>query len=156
MQEALGKVHPQFEQTDWLPGAVLATLLVTAGWGLLVCDRLDRHDLADVRHRQPAAGVIALALVTTLLVNTGRARYAPVTLLPMLFVTATTMTAAGEMIPQFMELVSIKRWSLLKGVLNIGMTAFVTACVLTLLLIAAGRWIAVIRSPRPLPKEGAA
>ena len=40
--------------------------------------------------------VIALCLVTTLLVNTGRGRYAPVTLLPMLFVTATTMTAAGE------------------------------------------------------------
>ena len=35
LQEALGKVHPKFEQTDWLPGALLATFLVTAGWGLL-------------------------------------------------------------------------------------------------------------------------
>ena len=26
LQEALGKVHPKFEQTDWLPGALLATL----------------------------------------------------------------------------------------------------------------------------------
>ncbi len=24
LQEALGKVHPKFEQTDWLPGAVLS------------------------------------------------------------------------------------------------------------------------------------
>ena len=56
LQEALGKVHPKFGQTDWLPGAVLATLLVTVGWGVLVCDRLDRHHLADVRHRQSAAG----------------------------------------------------------------------------------------------------
>ena len=46
--------------------------------------------------------VIALCLVTTLLINTGRARYAPMTLLPMLFVTATTMTAAEMMISQFM------------------------------------------------------
>ena len=26
----------QFERTDWLPGAVLATAVVTAGWGLLI------------------------------------------------------------------------------------------------------------------------
>src|SRR5260370_8940656 len=33
LQEALGRVHPKFERTDWLPGALLATLVVTAGWG---------------------------------------------------------------------------------------------------------------------------
>src|SRR5262249_12332922 len=31
LQEALGKVHPKFEHTDWLPGALLATSIVTAG-----------------------------------------------------------------------------------------------------------------------------
>ena len=42
--------------------------------------RLDRHDLADVRHRQSTAGRHGLGLVTTLLVNSGKGRYAPVTL----------------------------------------------------------------------------
>ena len=42
-----------------------------------------------------------LCLVTTLLINSGRGRYAPVTLLPMLFVTATTMTAGVIMVQQF-------------------------------------------------------
>ena len=37
--------------------------------------------------------VIALAVVTTVLVNSGRGRYAPVTLVPMLFVATTTTTA---------------------------------------------------------------
>src|SRR5207253_2740106 len=27
LQEALGAVHPKFERTDWLPGAVLATFI---------------------------------------------------------------------------------------------------------------------------------
>ena len=36
--------------------------------------------------------------MTTLLVNTGRGRYAPVTLLPMLFVISTTMTAGVQMV----------------------------------------------------------
>jgi len=54
------------------------------------------------------------------------------------------------MIPQFVRLVNVGRWSLLKGTLNIGLMVFVIACVLMLLLIAAGRWIAVLRSPKPL------
>ena len=34
LQEALGTVYPRFGKTDWLPGAVLATVVVTAGWGV--------------------------------------------------------------------------------------------------------------------------
>ena len=37
-----------------------------------------------------------------------------------------------------------------KGVLNVGLMVFVIACVLTLLLMAAARWIVVVRSPKPL------
>src|SRR5262249_2542435 len=56
--------------------------------------------------------VIALCLVTTLLINAGKARYAPVTLLPMLFVVSTTMTAAAQMIQQFLARMgtTLGRW----------------------------------------------
>ena len=56
MQETLGKVFPRFEKTDWLPGAILATAHRYPGLGLADRHRLDRHDLADVRHRQSALG----------------------------------------------------------------------------------------------------
>src|SRR5262249_4368360 len=81
LQEALGKVHPKFERTDWLPGAVLATLVVTAGWaGLVATGSIDTiWPMFGIANQLLA--VIALCLVTTLLVNTGRARYAWVTLL---------------------------------------------------------------------------
>ena len=36
LQETLGKIYKPFDRTDWLPGALLATGLVTAGWGVLV------------------------------------------------------------------------------------------------------------------------
>src|SRR5436190_11032138 len=36
LQETLGQVVPQFGKTDWLPGSILATAAVTAGWGVLV------------------------------------------------------------------------------------------------------------------------
>src|SRR5205823_12595825 len=100
LQEALGTVHPQFARTDWLPGAILATFVVTAGWAILI-------ETGSISTIWPMFGianqllaVVALALITTLLINSGRGRYAPVTLLPMLFVTATTMTAGVKLVGQ--------------------------------------------------------
>jgi hypothetical protein len=74
----------------------------------------------------------------------------------MLFVVATTMTAAAQMVPQFIEATRRGAWSPLKGTLNIGLTVFVIACVLALLLIAVGRWLAVLRGvaePKRLPVQ---
>jgi carbon starvation protein len=74
---------------------------------------------------------LALALVTTWLVNRGRGRYAFVTIIPMLFVTSTTLTAGQQMI--------MGPFSTLNTVLTI----FVIACVLSLMLWSIARWIAV-------------
>jgi carbon starvation protein len=156
LQEALGKVHPKFEQTDWLPGAVLATAVVTAGWGLLVWSGSIDTIWPMFGIANQLLAVVALCLVTTLLINTDRARYAPVTLLPMLFVTATTMTAGARMLPQFLKLTQDGTWSLAKGTLNIGLTVFVITCVMTLLLIAASRWVAVVGGLLPARREGVA
>jgi carbon starvation protein len=142
LQEALGKVYPKFEKTDWQPGAVLATLVVTAGWGLLVwTGEIDTiWPMFGIANQLLA--VVALALVTTLMVNSGRGRYAALTLVPMLFVTATTMTAGAQMVGvQFPALIASGQ--VLKGWLNIGLAMFVIVCVSLLLLIAASRWIAV-------------
>src|SRR5262245_4350760 len=152
LQEALGKVHPKFEQTDWLPGALLGTLVVTAGWAILVWGGTIDTIWPMFGIANQLLAVIALCLVTTLLINTGRARYALVTLLPMLFVTTTTMTAGGKMIPQFIRLTEMGPpigWSTTKGVLNVSLTVFVITCVVVLLFIAAGRWLAVLTGAMP-------
>jgi carbon starvation protein len=95
--------------------------------------------------------VVALALVTTLLINTGRARYAPVTLLPMLFVTATTLTAGKTMLQGF--LAQAGGPERLTGILNFFLTLFVIVTVGTLLLLAASRWIAVLTGIIPVREE---
>ena len=80
--------------------------------------------------------------MTTLLVNTGRGRYAWVTLLPMLFVLSTTMTAAYEMC-RYTFPSMIGAGLVLKGSLSLATTIFVVTCVLNLLLLAAAhawRW----------------
>jgi carbon starvation protein len=153
LQEAMGKVHPKFERTDWLPGAVLATAVVTAGWGLLVYSGSIDTIWPMFGIANQLLAVIALCLVTTLLVNSGRGRYAPVTLVPMLFVTATTLSAGKEMIPQFLELTRRGVWNPVKGYLNVGLMLFVIACVGVLLVMAAGRWWLVARGVVPVQAE---
>jgi carbon starvation protein len=144
LQEALGKVHPKFEKTDWLPGAALATFVVTAGWGLLVWTGSIDTIWPMFGIANQLLAVVALALVTTLLINTGRGKYAPVTILPMLFVTATTMTAATTMVTTHFP-AYIRQGMVLKGTLSMAMTIFVIACVLALLLLAVSRWLLVAR-----------
>ncbi len=142
VQEMLGKVFPKFEQTDWLPGALLATGFVTAGWGILIHTGSIGTIWPMFGIANQLLAVVALALVTTWLINHGRARYAWVTLLPMLFVCTTTMTAANQMVlysfPRMIE-----QGSVLRGWLNIGLTLFVVACVMTLLLMAVSHWLLI-------------
>ena len=162
LQEALGKVYPKFEQTDWLPGAVLASLIVVAGWGGLIATGSVSTIWPMFGIANQLLAVIALSLVTTLLVNQGKARYAWVTLLPMCFVTATTMTAGYQLINSWTKPIRAPLFDtrlpfpgsdvIVKNLLNTGFSIFIMFCVVALLLIAAGRWLAVMRA-RGLRKE---
>ncbi|HWG45120.1 MAG TPA: carbon starvation CstA family protein, partial [Gemmataceae bacterium] len=152
VQEALGRVHPKFAQTDWWPSALLATFLVTAGWGVLVATGSVATIWPMFGIANQLLAVIALTLVTTLLVNSGRGKYAPVTILPMLFVIATTMTASVQMCSgKFIDL--IRQGQVLTGALSLVMTIFVITCVATLLILAISRWVLVAKGLVPLAKE---
>jgi carbon starvation protein len=159
VQEALGRVHPKFAQTDWWPSAVLATFLVTAGWGLLVATGSVATIWPMFGIANQLLAVVALALVATLLINSGRGRYAPVTILPMLFVISTTMTAGVQMVtgsfPAMIQRGEATHNSslVLSGVLSMAMTIFVMACVAVLLLLAVSRWILVARGVVPVRPE---
>jgi len=154
LQEALGKVFPKFEQTDWVPGSVLATALVTLGWAGLVWSGSISTIWPMFGIANQLLAVMALALVTTLLVNTGKAKYAFVTLIPMAFVTVTTMTAGYNMVNvQFPAVIASGQT--VTGTLNIILTVFVIVSVGTLLLIAVSRWLAVLRGVVPVRPEDA-
>jgi carbon starvation protein len=150
LQEALGTIHPKFAQTDWLPGAALATALVTLAWGGLVLTGSVATIWPMFGIANQLLAVVALSLVTTWLINSGRARYAPLTILPMLFVTTTTLTAGALMMNKEFP---AYRGETLKAYLSMAFIVLVIALVGTLLLMAVSRWIVVLS--RPSTKEGA-
>jgi carbon starvation protein len=150
LQEAGGKISPKFAKTDWLPGAILSTLLVTAGWGALIWTGSIDTIWPMFGIANQLLAVVALCLVTTLMVNSGRGRYAWVTIPPMLWVISTTMTAAAQLVTvRFPAMIEAGGSLALSGYLNIFFTVFVVACVLTLLLLAVARWLSAMRTPPP-------
>ncbi|MEI7685888.1 MAG: carbon starvation protein A [Planctomycetota bacterium] len=143
LQETLGKVFPRFERPDWIPGSIIATSIVTAGWGGLVAT-------GSISTIWPMFGIanqllaaMALALVTTVLINSGRGRYAWVTIVPMAFVIVTTMTAGVTMSRTFMSWIIEGEGRVVTGVLSLTLTMFVMISVGTVLLISISRWIAM-------------
>jgi carbon starvation protein len=152
LQEALGKIWQPFNRTDWLPGAVIATAAITAGWGVLIWGGSIDTIWPMFGIANQLLAVIALAVVTTWIVNSGRGKYAPLTIVPMLFVITTTMTAGYQLIVgPFTALLTngwrsdhpeLRNWGwVIKGGLNIGLTLFIMIAVATILLQAVARWV---------------
>ncbi len=157
LQEALGRIYKPFERTSWLPGAILSTAVVTAGWGLLIATgSIDTiWPMFGIANQMLA--VIALSVVTTVMINNGRGRYAWLTILPMLFVIATTSTAgiqmsSGKFARMLMDGIgggNIEQ--IVKGGLNLFFTLFILAAVMLILGEAVIRWVRVwnVRSQIP-------
>ena len=94
MHELLGRVHKPFSNATWLPGNLVTSLIVVSSWGYLIYT-------GNISTLWPLLGTgnqllatIALAVVTTFLVNMGKTKYALVTAMPMCFVGITTLSAA--------------------------------------------------------------
>ena len=155
LQEFLGKFYKKFDRTDWLPGAVISTALVVAAWGgLIATGSIDTiWPMFGIANQLLA--VIALTVVTTVIVNSGRARYVWVTIPPMLFVIASTMTAGYQMVTgRFWGTLmaggnaqdaaggAIHDWpKVLMGGLNIFFILFMVGSVLLILRDAVQRWL---------------
>ena len=147
VQEFLGKLWKPLGNLDWLPASLLATALVVLGWGYFIWSGSVETIWPMFGMANQLLAVIALAVVTTVLINSGRARYAPVTLLPMLFVATTTSTAGYyEITGKFYRM--IQSGAVLKGSLNIGLTAMLLVCTAVILISAVIRWLSALRAAK--------
>ena len=153
LQELLGKASPRFSNAAWLPGNLITTFFVVLGWGYLVYT-------GSISTLWPLFGAgnqllatIALAVVTTFLINMGKARYAWIACVPMCFVGVTTITAGVDSIQDiFWPLTSQTGTARIAGYLDSTlMTIFIIGVVLVV-FDAARRWMAVLRGA-PAPEE---
>ncbi len=152
LQELLGKISKPFANTKWLPGNIVATTFIVCAWGYLIYT-------GSISTLWPLFGTgnqllatIALAVSTTFLVNMGKAKYAWITAVPMLFVGATTLTAGVLSIRNiFWPLTHVPTTRLTGYMDSILMAMFVVGVVLVLL--DAGRRCWLTLHGAPIPKQ---
>ena len=93
MQELMGKVYKPLGRANWLPSNLLATAVVVISWGYLIWGGTIATIWPLFGTANQLLASIALATMTTWLVNHRKAVYAWCTLVPALFVLVTTVSA---------------------------------------------------------------
>jgi carbon starvation protein len=139
LQELLGKAYKPFANNAWLPGSLGTTLLVVLAWGYLIYT-------GSISTLWPLFGTgnqllatIALAVCTTFLVNMGKARYAWITAIPMLFVGVTTLAAGFLSIKDIFWPLTQKPATAFQGYLDTALMVIFIAGVVLVVADAARR-----------------
>lgn len=144
VQEYVGRLWKPFEKTDWLPGTLLSSAAVVFAWAYFIWN----GSISTIwpmfgTANQLLAGV-ALAVASTAIINAGKQRYVWVTLIPMLFVSITTLTAGWMNITDNFWPLTTDPQTATQGYVNSILTAIMMVCAVIILFESFRRWYRVL------------
>jgi carbon starvation protein len=135
-----GRFYKRFEEPTWMPGAYITTALVVAGWAAFIWS-------GSISTIWPMFGIanqllaaVALCVATTVIINSGRARYAWTTLLPLAFVATTTLVAGWMSITDNFWPMSQRAETAMQGYINTALTAILMVASIIILVDSIRRW----------------
>lgn len=147
VQETVGRFNATWGRTNWLPGAILSSFLVTAAWGGLVATGSIDTIWPMFGIANQLLAVLALATVVVIIGKTRRRRYLWVLLLPLGFVLLTTVTASYQMVFYRFPVMMENPITRLAGVLSLLATVFVISAVGVFLFMALSRLLIALQKP---------
>jgi carbon starvation protein len=141
LQEAFGKFYAPFGRTNWLPGNLITSFLIVFAWGYFVYTGSVSTIWPMFGTANQLLACLALAVGTSYIINTGKGKYAWITILPMIFIGVTTLTAGtlnikNIYLPQLME-----AGKQVQGTVNLVLTVIIMFCVVAVLSDSVPRWI---------------
>ncbi len=102
LQDMLGNVYKPFRRVSWWPGLLVSSAVVVALWGYFLWVGV-HEPLGGINQLFPLFGIanqllaaVALAVCTTLLVKSGRLKWAWVTAVPLVWDAVVTLTASWQ------------------------------------------------------------
>jgi carbon starvation protein len=151
IQEFGGRVYKPFARADSVPASVIATTLIVLAWGYFIWT-------GDISSIWPMFGIanqliasVALAVGTTILINMGRAKYAWVTMVPLAFLTTSTLTAGYMSVTNtyWPQAIGPNPALNVQGYVNSICTSILMLCTLIIIFAAARRWTLVLTGRVP-------
>ena len=186
LQDTLGNVWKPIGRVSWLPGVWATSAIVVGAWGYFLYTGVT-NPLGGINQLFPLFGIanqllaaVALTIATTLLIKSGRLKWAWVTAVPLAWDVAVTLTAsyqkvfsdnpklgffsqrdtfqeardAGEVLPpatSLDDMDAVVTNSTVDGIL----AALFALLVIIVILDAARVWVKAIRAREPLPSTEA-
>jgi carbon starvation protein len=142
-----GRFYQKLEEPNWLPGSIVTSLLVVMAWAAFIWS-------GSISTIWPMFGIanqllaaVALCVATTIIINSGRAKYAWVTIMPLAFVSTTTLVAGFKSITDIFWPLAQKPETSVQGLINTSLTAIIMVAAVVIMVDSIRRWIGTRRQP---------
>jgi len=165
IQDALGHIYKPLGRTSWYPSILITSALIVAAWGFFLWQGV-KDPLGGINSLWPLFGIanqllatVALCVATTIIIKMHRAKYAAVTLIPLIWLVAVTFTASWHKIldpnPRVGFLAQARVLAtgpataatarlIFNNRLDAAVTAFLLVMVALVLMESARQWIAIV------------
>lgn len=145
-----GRFYRKLEQPNWLPGSILTSALVVTAWAAFIWS-------GSISTIWPMFGIanqllaaVALCVATTMIINSGKARYAWVTILPLSFVGSTTLVAGWQSITNIFWPLAQRPETAVQGYINTFLTVTIMTAAIVILADSIRRWFGMGKRPESL------
>ena len=145
-----GRFYRKLEQPNWLPGSIVTSAVVVTAWAAFIWS-------GSISTIWPMFGIanqllaaVALCVATTIIINTGKAKYSWVTLGPLSFVATTTLVAGWESITDIFWPLSQKPETAVQGYINTFLTVTIMTAAVVILADSIRRWLGMGKRPESL------
>jgi carbon starvation protein len=142
-----GRFYRKLEEPNWLPGSVVTSGLVVAAWAAFIWS-------GSISTIWPMFGIanqllaaVALCVATTIIMNSGKAKYAWVTIVPLAFVSTTTLVAGFKSITDIFWPLAQKAETSMQGVINSALTVIIMAAAVVIMIDSILRWLRTRKDP---------
>ncbi len=155
LQELLARIQPELGRPSSVASGVGSTLAIVGGWTYFILT-------GSISTIWPMFGIAnqllactALCVGTTVILReSARRKYALVTLLPLLFVGTTTITAGVESLYGIYYPMTRVAATRVTGFVNLTVTSALLLGVALVIVGSARRWLAMIKGPESYPVPG--
>jgi carbon starvation protein len=145
-----GRFYRKLEEPNWLPGSVITSALVVTAWAAFIWS-------GSISTIWPMFGIanqllatVALCVATTIIINSGRAKYSWVTILPLSFVGTTTFVAGWKSITDIFWPLTQNPEKATQGYVNICLTAIIMSAAVIIFVDSIRRWLGIGKRPESI------